>query len=902
MEAVTSQDIRASFLRYFERQGHRIVSSSPLVPHDDPTLLFTNAGMNQFKDVFLGKDTRGYARAATAQKCMRVSGKHNDLENVGPSFRHHTFFEMLGNFSFGDYFKRDAIPFAWSLLTDEWKLPPERIFATVFRGESGVRRDEEAYEIWRTFLPAERIGELGSADNFWQMGDTGPCGRCSEIYYFRGNSLPCAEEAAGRPCRGLECECERFVEIWNNVFMEFDRQPDGELKPLPAPSIDTGMGLERVTAVLQGKVSTYDTDAFTPLLEALGGLAGTTHRGTMAAPDVSMRVIADHMRAMTLLIADGVVPSNESRGYVLRKIMRRAMRHGKKLGLRQPFLHSLVDTVVAQFGEAYPELVAGRASITQLIRSEEERFDAVLTNGLPRLEQTLDRAASAGSVVPGEEAFRLYDTHGIPQDFIEDMIDSRRLTLDREGFDRAMEGQREKARAKSTFKAGGAQDAAWDAPDDLKQVLESAGDQGFRGYEQTVLNTQALAVFDDKRRSVDGLAAGEHGFVALAQTPFYLESGGQVSDAGTIRGPQGEARVTAVVRAGNWPRLHVVHVVSGVLKTRDLVTAEVSEATRDATRRHHTATHLLHAALRQVLGGHVKQAGSLVAPDRLRFDFVHFAALTREQILEIERIVNEQVLRNTPVQTEIKRTDEAIAAGAMALFGEKYGERVRVVSVPGFSVELCGGTHVRATGDIGMFAVISEGGVAAGVRRLEAICGLETLTAYQRDRDELAGAAAALTARPGELAARITALAEENKRLSRELQQARMQAAMAGSGGGSEDDAVDVAGIKLVAREVAGLDKDGLRALVDKQRDRIKSGVVVLASPSDGKVSIVVGVTPDLTKRIPAGQVVKQLAPIVGGGGGGRPDFAEAGGKDASKIKDLLAASRTLVEKMLSSA
>ena len=902
MEPVTSKEIRASFLRYFERQGHRIVASSPLVPHDDPTLLFTNAGMNQFKDVFLGRETRDYARAATAQKCMRVSGKHNDLENVGPSFRHHTFFEMLGNFSFGDYFKGEAIPFAWSLLTGEWKLPPDRLFATVFRGESAVPRDDEAYEVWRRFLPAERIGELGSADNFWQMGDTGPCGRCSEIYYFRGNALPCSEEAAGRSCRGLECECDRYVEIWNNVFMEFDRQPGGELTPLPAPSIDTGMGLERVTAVLQEKASTYDTDAFTPLLDAIGELAGTAHRGTMEPSDTSMRVVADHMRAMTFLIADGVVPSNESRGYVLRKIMRRAMRHGKKLGLRQPFLHALVNTVVSQFGDAYPELLAGRASITQLIRSEEERFDAVLTNGLPRLEQALDRAASAGGVVSGDEAFRLYDTHGIPQDFIEDTIDSRGLTLDREAFDRAMEGQRQQARAKSTFKAAGAQDTAWDAPDDLKQSLERAGDQGFRGYEHTALNTQVLAIFDERRRSIDGLAAGEHGFVVLAQTPFYLESGGQVSDVGTIRAPQGEARVTGVIRVSGWPRLHAVHLASGVLNGRDLVTAEVAEDTRDATRRHHTATHLLHAALRQVLGGHVKQAGSLVAPDRLRFDFVHFAALTREQILEIERIVNEQVLRNTPVQTEVKNTDEAIAAGAMALFGEKYGDRVRVVSVPGFSVELCGGTHVRATGDIGMVAVISESGVAAGVRRVEAICGLEAVKAYQRDRDELAGVAAALTARPGELASRITALADENKRLSRELQQARMKAAMAGPGGGAEDDAVEVAGIKLVAREVAGLDKDGLRALVDKQRDKIKSGVVVLASPSDGKVSIVVGVTPDLTKKIPAGQVVKQLAPIVGGGGGGRPDFAEAGGKDASKIKDLLAASRTLVEKMLSSA
>ena len=896
---MTSKDIRASFLRFFERNGHRVVASSPLVPHDDPTLLFTNAGMNQFKDAFLGREKRDYTRAATAQKCMRVSGKHNDLENVGPSFRHHTFFEMLGNFSFGDYFKREAIPFAWTLLTEEWKLPEEKLFATVFRGEPGIPRDDEGYDIWRTFLPADRIGELGAADNFWQMGDTGPCGRCSEIYYFRGGHLPCGEEAAGGACRGLECDCDRYLEIWNNVFMEFDRQPGGELKPLPAPSIDTGMGLERVTAVLQGQVSTYETDAFTPLLDAIGRITGTIHRGTMDPADVSMRVVADHMRATTFLIADGVVPSNESRGYVLRKIMRRAMRHGKRLGCEGPMLHALVDTVVDQFGDAYPELQAGRASITQLIKSEEERFVMVLTNGLPRLEQVLDRAAAADGVVAGEDAFRLYDTHGIPQDFIEDVIESRRLTLDREGFNRAMEGQREKARAKSTFKAG-ASDAAWDAPDDLEALLESIGDQAFQGYEQTRVNTQVIAVFDERRRAVDSLAAGEHGFVALAQTPFYIEAGGQVSDVGSIRAPHGEAYVSGVLRVGAWPRLHAVHVRTGVVNARDLVTAEVSSDVRNATRRHHTATHLLHAALRQVLGGHVKQSGSLVAPDRLRFDFVHFSALTREQLLEIEQIVNVQVLRNTPVETAVKKTDEAIAAGAMALFGEKYGDRVRVVSIPGFSVELCGGTHVRATGDIGLFAILSESGVAAGVRRIEAICGLEALKAYQRDRDELAAVAAALTARPGELATRIAALADENKRLARDLQQARMKAALGGSGTGTGTTAIDVAGIKLVAREVSGLDKDGLRALVDRHRDAIESGVVVLACSSDGKVSVVVGVTPDLTKKVSAGDVVKQLAPIVGGRGGGRPDFAEAGGKDASKIPDLLSASRTLVEKLLS--
>ena len=897
---MTSKEIRASFLKYFERNGHRIVASSPLVPHDDPTLLFSNAGMNQFKDVLLGKERRDYKRATTVQKCMRVSGKHNDLDNVGPSFRHHTFFEMLGNFSFGDYFKKDAIPFAWTLLTEEWKLPADRLFATIFRGEAGVPRDSDAYDIWRQFLPPDHLGELGTDDNFWTMGDTGPCGRSSEIYYFRGAQIPCLEEAGGRTCRGLECSCDRYVEIWNNVFMEFDRQQDGTLNSLPAPSIDTGMGFERAAAVLQGKLSNYDTDVFTPLLAAIGERAGTTHRGTMSETDVSMRVVADHMRAMTFLIADGVVPSNEHRGYVLRKIMRRAMRHGKHLGMKEPFLYTLVDTLVREYGDVYPEIRSGREAIVQVVRSEEERFDAVLTGGLPRLEEALERAASSNGVLAGEIAFRLYDTHGLPIDFIEDTVQARGLRFDKDAFERAMEAQRAKARAGSTFKPQVLETLT--ISDEVRAILQASGDQAFRGYDTSTLNTQVLALFDASRREVQSLDAGQEGYVALKETPFYLEAGGQVSDVGTITAPRGEAEVTGVVKVGTWPRLHAVRVTAGTLAPRDMVRADVAGDIRDATRRNHTATHLLHAALRTVLGPHVKQAGSLVAPDRLRFDFVHFNAVTREQLLEIERLVNEQVLKNTPVQTEVKNTQEAIAAGAMALFGEKYGDKVRVVSIPGFSQELCGGTHVRATGDIGLFAIVSEGGVAAGVRRIEAITGLDSLKAFQRDRDELAQSAAALNARPGDLTARIVSLQDENKRLGRELQQAKMKAALAGGGGSgsAQSEVLDVAGIKLVAREVSGLDKDGLRALVDQHRGQIKSGVVILASPSDDKVSIVVGVTPDLTKKVPAGQVVKQLAPIVGGGGGGRPDFAEAGGKDASKIGEMLEASRSVVEKMLS--
>jgi alanyl-tRNA synthetase len=893
---MTGNEIRLSFLKYFERNGHRIVPSSPLVPHNDPTLLFTNAGMNQFKDVFLGKEKRDYTRATTAQKCMRVSGKHNDLDNVGPSFRHHTFFEMLGNFSFGDYFKRDAIPFAWHMLTAEWQLPAERLWPTVFHGDAAIPRDGEAYDVWRKFVPVERIGELGQADNFWQMGDTGPCGRCSEIYYFRGSQIPCVEETAGGACRGLECSCDRFVEIWNNVFMEFDRQADGKLNPLPAPSIDTGMGLERVTAVIEGHLSNYDTDLFTPLLKAIGERAGTTHRGTMAASDISMRVVADHMRAMTFLIGDGVVPSNEWRGYVLRKIMRRAMRHGKRLGVTEPFLHTLVDVIVREFGDAYPELKTGQSAIVQVIRSEEERFDAVLTDGLPRLEEVLDKTAAGTKVVRGEAAFRLYDTYGLPRDFIEDMIEERKLAFDREGFETAMEQQREKARAKSKFKTDARGGEAFAGFDSVPATT-------FTGYDSTTAKTRVIALARLKDGAapveVQKLSSGDAGWIVLEETPFYVQSGGQISDVGTLRNDFGfVASVSDVELVGAGVRAHRARVHSGEIAIGAPVMAEIDAGRRAAIRRNHTATHLLHAALRQVLGPHVKQAGSLVAPDRLRFDFVHFSALTTEQLRNIEQIVNKHILRNTHVETVVKPTQEAIAAGAMALFGEKYGDKVRVVSVAGVSMELCGGTHVHATGDIGLFAIVSEGGVAAGTRRIEAITGTESLKLFEVNREIVNSLGQLVNARPEELAAKVNTLQDETKRLARELQQAKMKAAM-GGGSGAQEDAIDVAGVKLIAREVSGLDKDALRALVDQHRDRIKSGVVVLAAPSDGKVSIVVGVTPDLTKKVPAGQVVKQLAPIVGGGGGGRPDFAEAGGKDPAKIGEMLAAARDVITKLL---
>ena len=898
-----SADIRAGFLDFFRRHGHTVVASSPLVPHEDPTLLFTNAGMNQFKDVFLGREKRAYTRAATSQKCMRVSGKHNDLDNVGPSLRHHTFFEMLGNFSFGDYFKKDAIPFAWGLLTDVWKLPADRLYPTIFKGEGTIPRDAEAFDAWRALVPAERIGELGAADNFWQMGDTGPCGRCSEIYYYRGTEVACDEEAAGSTCRGLECSCDRFIEIWNNVFMEFDRQSDGALKPLPAPSIDTGMGLERVTAVIQGKLSNYDTDLFTPVLDAVGERAGRPYRATADDPaDVSMRVIADHLRAMTFLIADGVVPSNEHRGYVLRKIMRRAMRHGKKLAFTEPFLHTFVPVIVREMGDAYPELQTGREAIIRAVRSEEDRFDAVLTAGLPRLEEVLDRAASARTPVSGEEAFKLYDSLGVPLDFIEDLATQRGIPLDREGFERAMAGQRQKARAGSTFKAGG-KELQWAAAPELAAELQAIKEE-FTGYEST--RTQGgpvLALFDAQGRQADALATGTRGYVVLPKTPFYIEAGGQVSDVGEIRSNSASASVLSVLRVSGWPRLHHVEVRSGTLRTRDIVSAEVTEDVRDATRRNHTATHLLHAALRQVLGTHVKQAGSLVAPDRLRFDFAHFSPVTKEQIDEIERIVNRHILRNTPVQTEVRSTDEAIASGAMALFGEKYGDRVRVVSVPGVSVELCGGTHVRATGDIGAFVITEESGVAAGVRRIEALTGEGAIAWAQRQRLSLAAVLGALNATPELAAEAVQRLQADVRRLSRENEALKIKAALGQSssrGSGQQDEgAQDVAGILLIARRAEGLEKAALRGLSDSLRDRLGSGVVVIASDNDGRVALVVSVTKDLTPRVQAGRLVKELAPIVGGAGGGRPDFAEAGGKDPSRIAELLSAAPRVLASQL---
>jgi alanyl-tRNA synthetase len=897
---MTANEVRQSFLDYFARHGHHVVSSSSLVPADDPTLLFTNAGMNQFKDLFLGRKTAAYKRAVTVQKCMRVSGKHNDLENVGPSLRHHTFFEMLGNFSFGNYFKHEAIPYAWVLLTKVWHLPPDRLYPTIFGGEGEIPRDDQAFAIWKALVPASRIVELGLSENFWQMGETGPCGRCSEILYFRGEEIPCPEPV----CRGVECDCERYVEVWNNVFMEFDRSADGTLTPLPAPSIDTGMGLERVTAVIQGKISNYDTDLFTPILTAIGKIAGREYTGALGPadhPDVSMRVIADHIRATSFLIADGVLPSNEGRGYVLRKIMRRAMRHGKKLGLTEPFLSTAFESVLETMGGVYQELREKRAHIASTITAEEGRFDAVLTSGLPKVEDLISRTVASGStVVPGDDVFRLYDSLGVPVDFVEDLAAQRGLSIDQEAYAAAMASQRDRARASSKFKLPAGMQLLDRGGPDAGQLTDT-----FTGYAATTTDDSVVQrvyrLTGDKWIPQQSLQRGEIGAVVLDRTPFYVEAGGQVSDVGELRANGLSATVQDVKRqAPGGARFHIVTVNEGTLSEGDTVTAAVDATVRDSTRRNHTATHLLHAALRRQFGSQVRQAGSLVAPDRLRFDFTHGSALTGDEQREIERVVNEQVYRNTQVETQERSTEEAIKDGAMALFGEKYGDTVRVVSIPGFSMELCGGTHVRATGDIGPFVITEESSVAAGVRRFEALTGAGAVAHVQQRETALDQVTSLLGVPAGQLADSVAKLQSDTKRLARENEQLKMKLALGGGAGtGQDDDVVAVGDAKFVARRVSGLEKAALRSLSDSLRDRLKRGVVVLAGDSDGKVHLLVSVTKDLSDRVSAGQLVKELAPIIGGGGGGRPDFAEAGGKDPSKVDELLAKARETVTRLL---
>ncbi len=898
MQLRSGNQIRELFLKFFEEKGHRRVHSSSLVPANDPTLLFTNAGMNQFKDVFLGLEHRDYNRAASSQKCVRAGGKHNDLENVGFTRRHHTFFEMLGNFSFGDYFKREAIAFAWELVTSEkwFGLPKERLYVTIFKGENGVPRDEEAHAYWLEHVPSERIFEMGMKDNFWQMGDTGPCGPCSEIFYDMGVD---ASETPGKDMPFGQDDA-RYVEIWNLVFMQFDRSAQGELVLLPKPSIDTGAGLERVAAVLQGKLSNFETDLFVPLIEKAAELTHT--KGDMLG-NPSLRIIADHARAATFLISDGVLPANEGRGYVLRKILRRGIRHGRLLGQNDPFMCQMVYAVRDEMAGAYPELKESADRISKVVMGEERQFARVMETGLARLEQDFapllaTKKDTASVTYPGAKAFHLYETYGLPLDFMVDAARDQGLEFDLTGFEAAR--AEEQARARASWK--GATKAS------ASPVYRELPKTTFEGYAQLVsTNCEVLAIVRD---GVGAPAAqpGEEVEIVLDHTSFYADSGGQVGDHGWLRSDDHNTVVADVlgctqpVQGVRAHRVRVKQPIALGMRVDTVVDAEF----RDATRRNHTGTHLLHAALREVLGTHVKQAGSLVSPSRLRFDFSHFAAVADEELQDIEDIVNRQVLGNTKVQTLVDvPIDVAVNEyKAMALFGEKYGERVRVVKIGDFSTELCGGTHTGATGEIGLLKLTGESSVSSGVRRVEAVSGMGALGEFRRGYEaaqfatQVAGAGD--TAPADALRQRFAAQEDEIKRLRRELDQARMKTA-ASSVASATDQAIEIKGVKVLSQRVAALDRGQMRTLVDNLRNKLGSGVVVLGSAAeDGKVALIVGVTKDLTGRVQAGKIVGQIAQRVGGSGGGRPDLAEAGGKDATQLDAALAGAPEVVSNLLS--
>ncbi len=905
---LSGSQIRRKFLDYFVQHGHKEVHSSSLVPANDPTLLFTNAGMNQFKDVFLGLEKRDYRRATTSQKCVRAGGKHNDLENVGFTNRHHTFFEMLGNFSFGDYFKKEAIAYAWELITSpQWfGIPKDKLFVTIFKGEGGVPRDEEAYNLWlEQGVPKERIYEFGLKDNFWQMGDTGPCGPCSEIHYDMG---PIASDQGHTDCE-FGCDCGRYVEIWNLVFMQFDRDSSGRLNPLPKPSIDTGAGLERLAAVLQGKISNYDTDLFVPLIKRAAELTGVSlkkeqEKEAHAKSAASLRVIADHSRAATFLISDGVLPSNEGRGYVLRKIIRRAITHGRLLGQSKPFLYQMVFAVRDLMQDAYPELNETADRVSKAILAEETRFAHTLDLGLRKLEEDLQPLAaavrenpSARAMYSGEKAFKLYDTFGMPLDFMQDAARDQGIAFDQAGFDRALEDQRDRARA--SWK-GAAKQTANPAYQNLPTSV-------FEGYSLTRSNDcEVLAILKGGQGARD-LKSGEQGEVILDHTPFYAEAGGQVGDRGWLYSNDHNT-VVAEVTGCYYPiqgvRSHKV-IAKQPIRVGDKVDAVVNTDFREATMRNHTATHLLHAGLREVLGKHVKQAGSLVDPGHLRFDFSHFTAVDDEELQDIEDLINKEVLRNEKVQV-IENVPIDVAVNeykAMALFGEKYGDKVRVIRIGDFSTELCGGTHTGATGEIGLIKILKEGSVSSGVRRLEAVTGEGSLQHFRKDH-QLESVVATLAAHsdatsPAEaLRQEIEKREAEIKRLQRELDQARMKSASSSVASANEK-VKDVRGVKVLAHRVDNLERPQMRTLVDQLRDKLGSGVVVLGSASDGNVALVVSVTKDLTSRIQAGKVIGPVAEKVGGRGGGRPDMAEAGGKNPEALDSALAEVYTVVESLL---
>lgn len=862
----STAEIRQAFLDFFHSKGHQVVASSSLVPNNDPTLLFTNAGMNQFKDVFLGLDKRNYSRATTSQRCVRAGGKHNDLENVGYTARHHTFFEMLGNFSFGDYFKHDAIQFAWELLTGEnwFALPKERLWVTVYE------TDDEAYEIWEkeVGIPRERIIRIGDnkgapyvSDNFWQMGDTGPCGPCTEIFYDHGDHI------WGGPPGSPEEDGDRYIEIWNIVFMQFNRQADGTMEPLPKPSVDTGMGLERIAAVLQHVNSNYDIDLFRTLIEAVAKVTGATDLGNK-----SLRVIADHIRSCAFLVADGVLPSNENRGYVLRRIIRRAVRHGNMLGAKETFFYKLVGPLIEVMGSAGEELKRQQAQVEQVLKTEEEQFARTLERGLALLDEEL--AKLQGDTLDGETAFRLYDTYGFPVDLTADVCRERNIKVDEAGFEAAMEEQRRRAREASGFGA------------DYNAMIRVDSASEFKGYDHLELNGKVTALFVDGK-AVEAINAGQEAVVVLDQTPFYAESGGQVGDKGELKGAGFTFAVDDTQKYGQAIG-HIGKLSAGALKVGDAVQADVDEARRARIRLNHSATHLMHAALRQVLGTHVAQKGSLVSDKVLRFDFSHNEAMKPSEIRQVEDLVNAQIRRNLPIETNIMDLDAAKAKGAMALFGEKYDERVRVLSMGDFSTELCGGTHASRTGDIGLFRIISESGTAAGIRRIEAVTGEGAMATVHAQSDRLNDIAHLLKGDSQNLGDKVRAVLERTRQLEKELQQLKDQAAAQESANLSSK-AVDLNGVKLLVSELAGIEPKMLRTMVDDLKNQLGSTVIVLATVVEGKVSLIAGVSKDVTDRVKAGELIGMVAQQVGGKGGGRPDMAQAGGTDAAALPAALA-------------
>ncbi len=868
-----SSEIRRQFLDYFASKGHTIVPSSPLVPANDPTLLFTNAGMVQFKDVFLGRETRPYVRAASAQRCVRAGGKHNDLENVGYTARHHTFFEMLGNFSFGDYFKANAIEYAWEFLTGVLGIPPERLWVTVYQD------DDEAYDIWANAIgiPSERLIRIGDnkgakyhSDNFWQMGDTGPCGPCTEIFYDHG------PEVAGGPPGSAEADGDRYIEIWNVVFMQYNRDEAGVLHPLPKPSVDTGMGLERISAVMQGVHSNYEIDLFRDLIAAAARETGAQDLGSN-----SLKVIADHIRACAFLIVDGVIPSNEGRGYVLRRIIRRAIRHGYKLGQKQPFFHRLVADLARVMGDAYPELPAAQDNVAAVLKQEEERFAETLEHGMSVLEAAMQ---SEDRMLDGETVFKLYDTYGFPLDLTADIARECGFNVDFAGFEAAMQQQRERARAASKFTMG--------------KGLEFRGEPTeFVGYDTLEQEGRILALYKGGSQ-VDEITAGDEAIVVLDRTPFYAESGGQVGDVGELACGHGVFRVEDTQKIQAEVFGHKGRLLTGRLAIGDSVNARVDMQARQMAAYHHSATHLLHAALRVVLGKHVTQKGSLVTPERTRFDFSHPQPVTPEELRRIEDLVNAEIRRNHRVETRLMKHDAAIKAGAMALFGEKYGEEVRVVGMGEFSTELCGGTHVRRTGDIGLFKIVSESGVAAGIRRIEAVCGPAALAWLQAQEDTLRAVAERLKAQPSEITAKLAQIQEQVRALEKELDRYKAKLAAA-QGEDLAEQAVEVHGVKVLAARIEGADPKALRELADKLRDRLHSCVLLLASEAEGKVNLIAAVTPDLTQRIKAGELVNYVAQQVGGKGGGRPDLAQAGGTRPEALPAALASVAAWVDSKL---